>query len=134
MGTGVDVVDLRRFEAIVTRNPRLVQRLFTAEERELPVQSLAGRFAVREAVAKALHAPPGMIWRDCWVEKNHDGAPRLVTTGTVRQTAEKLGVNRWHISISHDGPVAVATAIAERLSPEEIEAARALERAAWEET
>ena len=132
MGTGVDIVDIHRFERVIRRSPRLVQRLFTDQEQQLPVSSLAGRFAVREAVAKVLHAPPGMVWRDCWVEKNRDGAPRLVTTGTVRATAERLGINRWHISITHDGGCAVATAVAERLTAEELAAARALEESTWD--
>jgi holo-[acyl-carrier protein] synthase len=131
MGTGVDVVDIARFEGILERTPRLRRRLFTEEEQELPVYSLAGRFAAREAVAKALHAPPGMIWHHCRIEKNRYGAPRLVVTGTVRETAEKLGINRWHISITHDGGTAVATAIAERLGEDDLAAAHALEEAAW---
>lgn len=131
MGTGVDVVDVDRFERILERTPRLRDRLFTEDEQALPVRSLAGRFAVREAVAKALHAPPGMIWRHCWVEKNRYGAPRLVVTGTIQDTAEHLGINRWHVSITHDGGVAVAHVIAERLSAEELTMARRLEEITW---
>lgn len=131
MGTGVDVVDVDRFARILERTPALRTRLFTDAEQDLPVRSLAGRFAVREAVAKAVHAPPGMIWRHCWVEKNRDGAPRLVVAGTVEETAARLGINRWHVSITHDGGVAVATVVAERLAPEELEAARALEESTW---
>lgn len=131
MGTGVDVVDIARFESILERTPRLRSRLFTEDEQGLPVYSLAGRFAVREAVAKALHAPPGMIWHHCLIEKNRYGAPQLVVTGTVRETADRLGINRWHVSITHDGGTAVATAIAERLGEDELAAVQALEEAAW---
>ncbi|WP_129360061.1 MULTISPECIES: holo-ACP synthase [Micrococcaceae] len=131
MGTGVDVVDIDRFAQILGRTPRLRERLFTEEERELPARSLAGRFAVREAVAKALHAPPGMIWRHCWIEKNRYGAPRLVVTGTIQETAERLGINRWHVSITHDGGVAMASVIAERLSGEELTVAQRLEEITW---
>lgn len=131
MGTGVDVVDIERFGRIIERTPRLLDRLFTPEEHDLPVHTLAGRFAVREAVAKTLHAPPGMIWKHCWVRKNAEGAPRLVVTGTVRETAQRLGINRWHLSITHDAGVAVATVIAEHLSPDELELARRWEESTW---
>ncbi|MDN5603840.1 holo-ACP synthase [Kocuria koreensis] len=131
MGTGVDVVDIDRFAEIIQRTPRLRDRLFTREEHDLPARSLAGRFAVREAVAKALHAPPGMIWRHCWVRKDRYGAPRLVVTGTIRETAEHLGINRWHVSITHDGGVAMASVIAERLNEEELLLAQRLEETTW---
>lgn len=132
MGTGVDVVDIERFTAILERTPRLGERLFLPQERSLPPRSLAGRFAVREAVAKAVHAPPGMVWQDCWLEKNADGAPRLVVSGTVAETAARLGINRWHVSITHDGGVAVATVVAENLSEEELARARAWEETVWQ--
>lgn len=131
MGTGVDVVDIERFTRIIERTPRLLDRLFTPAEHALPAHTLAGRFAVREAVAKALHAPPGMIWKHCWIEKNADGAPRLEVTGSVRETAERLGINRWHVSITHDAGVAVATVVAERLTDEELDAVRTFEETTW---
>ena len=63
VGIGVDVVDLARFSGVVDRTPGIIDRLFTkaeqtsAEGHQLPLISLAGRFAVKEAVAKALGAP-----------------------------------------------------------------------------
>ena len=60
IGVGIDVVDIARFGATLERTPQLLERLFTPAERELPLQSLAARFAAKEAVAKALGAPGGM--------------------------------------------------------------------------
>ena len=117
IGIGVDVVDIARFEAVVDRTPGIVDRLFTATEQtsaqghQLPLVSLAGRFAVKEAVAKALRAPAGMEFHDCQV--SNGGAPTLTITGTVEQVAQSLGVTHWHVSISHDGAVAIAYVIAE---------------------
>jgi len=117
IGIGVDVVDIARFEAVIARTPAIVDRLFTSAEQtsanghQLPVVSLAGRFAVKEAVAKALSAPAGMEFHDCQV--SNGGAPTLTITGTVEQVAESLGVTHWHVSLSHDGPVAIAYVIAE---------------------
>lgn len=119
VGIGVDVVDLVRFENVLERTPGIVDRLFTAAEQksaeghQLPVQSLAGRFAVKEAVAKALSAPAGLNFHDC--EVSNGGAPTLTISGSVLEVAEAAGVTNWHVSISHDGPVAIAYVIAERV-------------------
>jgi holo-[acyl-carrier protein] synthase len=117
VGIGVDVVDLARFESILERTPNIVDRLFTkteqhsAEGHRLATQSLAGRFAVKEAVAKALNAPAGLNFHDCQV--SNGGKPTLTITGSVQDVANQLGVTDWHVSISHDGPVAIAYVIAE---------------------
>ena len=119
VGIGVDVVDLARFSGVVERTPGIIDRLFTkaeqtsAEGHQLPLISLAGRFAVKEAVAKALGAPVGMEWHDC--EVSNGGAPTLTISGSVLEVAEAAGVTNWHVSISHDGPVAIAYVIAERV-------------------
>lgn len=117
VGIGVDVVDLARFAGVVERTPEILNRLFTraeqhsAEGHQLPMMSLAGRFAVKEAVAKALSAPAGMDWHDC--EVSNGGQPKLTVTNTVASVADALGVTDWHVSLSHDGPVAIAYVIAE---------------------
>jgi len=119
VGIGVDVVDLARFTNLVDRTPQIVDRLFTkaeqvsAEGHQLSVTSLAGRFAVKEAVAKALGAPAGMAWHDC--EVSNGGAPTISIRGTVADVAANLLITNWHVSISHDGPVAIAYVIAERV-------------------
>ncbi|WP_330445452.1 holo-ACP synthase [Kocuria rhizophila] len=113
VGTGVDIVDIARFERQLERTPRLRERLFVPHERELAPRSLAARFAVKEAAAKALLAPPGMIWQDCWVSNDEHGAPHLHTTGTVARQQRARGVDTWHVSISHDGGMAVAFVVAE---------------------
>ena len=113
VGTGVDIVDIARFERQLERTPRLRERLFVPHERELPLRSLAARFAVKEAAAKALQAPPGMVWQHCWITNDEHGAPRLHTTGTVAEQQRRRGVESWHVSISHDGGMAVAFVVAE---------------------
>ena len=76
-------------------------------------ESLAARFAAKEALAKALGAGGGMHWTDAEVITDDAGRPSLVVTGTVAARAESLGVTRWHVSLSHDGGIASATVIAE---------------------
>ncbi|WP_090930425.1 holo-ACP synthase [Nonomuraea jiangxiensis] len=113
LGIGVDVVDIARFEATLERTPRLRDRLFTEIEKPLPTRSLAARFAAKEAVAKALGAPPGLAHLEAEVRCDDLGKPELRVTGKVAEVAYGLGVKRWHISLSHDAGVAVAYVIAE---------------------
>ncbi|MGN6300074.1 MAG: holo-ACP synthase [Angustibacter sp.] len=67
VGVGIDVVDIERFGRTLEATPRLAERLFTPGERELPLASLAARFAAKEALAKALGAPVGLHWHDATV-------------------------------------------------------------------
>jgi holo-[acyl-carrier protein] synthase len=113
VGVGVDVVDIARFETSLQRTPDLRERLFTAEERDLPIESLAARFAAKEALAKALGGPGGLGWHDAEVVSDGRGRPTLVVRGTVAEAAGRVGVSTWHVSLSHDGGSAVAVVIAE---------------------
>jgi len=112
-GIGVDVVDVNRFLATLNRVPQLRERLFTPAERDLPPASLAARFAVKEAIAKALGSPGGMRWHDCEVRRNMHAPPDVEITGTVLAVAQSLGISTWHVSISHDGGIATAFVIGE---------------------
>jgi len=112
-GIGVDIADVDRFGAALERVPRLRERLFTPGERDLPLRSLAARFAAKEAVAKALGSPGGMNWQDCEVVLDNAGAPSLRVRGSVARVAAARGITVWHLSLSHDGPVAVAMVVAE---------------------
>lgn len=113
MGIGVDVVALGRFERLIERTPALLERLFCPDERGLHPRSLAVRFAAKEAVAKALGAPGDLRWQDCEVVTAPSGAPSIRATGTVAARAAALGVDRWHVSLSHDGDSGIAMVIAE---------------------
>lgn len=120
VGIGIDVVPVERFATAMTRTPSMAQKLFTSHERlhddggPRSAESLAGRFAVKEALAKALGAPGGMAWTDAEVTPETSGQPRLRVTGTVAARADSLGVTSWHVSLSHDGGMAAAVVIAEK--------------------
>ncbi|TQL03410.1 holo-ACP synthase [Cellulomonas sp. SLBN-39] len=114
VGVGIDVVDVARFVATLERAPGLRERLFTPAERDMPATSLAARFAAKEAIAKALGAPPGMSWQDATVRRVAGAQPVVEVTGTVRARADALGVDRFHLSISHDAGIASAMVVAER--------------------
>ncbi|HLS44255.1 MAG TPA: holo-ACP synthase [Ornithinicoccus sp.] len=113
IGVGIDVVDIARFGDSLERTPRLRDRLFTEDERELRLPSLAARFAAKEALAKALGAPVGLSWTDATVRSDELGRPFLEVWGSVLARAEDLGVAAFHLSLSHDAGIASAVVIAE---------------------
>jgi holo-[acyl-carrier protein] synthase len=113
VGVGIDVVDVARFEQTLERTPALRQRLFTDEERHLPINSLAASFAAKEALAKSLGAPAGLSWTDAWVRRDAAGRPHLHVQGTVADRVAELGVGSLHVSISHDAGIASAVVVAE---------------------
>lgn len=114
VGVGIDVVNLERFAGQLKRAPRLAERLFTEEEREgLSAVSLAARFAAKEAVAKALGAPGWLRWHDALVLGGRGEPPRLELRGTCLERAREIGASRWHLSMTHDAPVAQAIVILE---------------------
>jgi holo-[acyl-carrier protein] synthase len=119
VGVGIDVVPVARFAQALDRTPSLAARLFTDSELVTPsgsprsAESLAARFAAKEALAKALGGGGGMAWTDACVVTDAAGRPSLTVTGTVAERAERLGVSRWHVSLSHDGGIASATVLAE---------------------
>lgn len=114
VGVGIDVVQVERLARALQRTPRLAQRLFTdGERRQERIESLAARFAAKEAVAKALGAPGGLRWTDAEVVPDASGRPRLVVHGEVAREAAAQGITTWHLSLSHDGGVATAVVVAE---------------------
>ena len=88
-------------------------RLFTQAERDLPVESLAGRFAAKEALAKALGAPAGLSWQDFEIVNDARGAPSFVLHGSAPERLSTLGIVKVHLSISHDTTVATAFVVTE---------------------
>ncbi|HEX5202115.1 holo-ACP synthase [Paractinoplanes rhizophilus] len=119
VAVGIDVVLVDRFARALERTPLLGDRLFTDGERlsgsgsPRSAESLAARFAAKEAVAKALGAPAGLLWHDCEVVADPDGRPWLTVSGTVAAAAAERGIARWHLSLSHDGGIASAMVVAE---------------------
>jgi holo-[acyl-carrier protein] synthase len=113
VGIGVDLVSLTRFAEALERTPHLTQRLFTDAERGGSPESMAATFAAKEAVAKALGAPEGLDWLDVEVRRDPSGRPILAVTGTVAAAAAAQGIERWHVSLSHDAGMAVAMVVAE---------------------
>ena len=113
IGVGTDLVDVARFADSLERTPTLRDRLFTPAEAELPLESLAARYAAKEALAKALGAPGDLSWQDAEVVTDVSGWPSFELRGSVAARAEQQGVQRVHLSLSHDAGVAVAFVVLE---------------------
>lgn len=113
VGVGIDVVDVKRFMQTLERTPGLRDRVFTKTESTKPPASLAARFAAKEALAKALGAPAGMLWLDAEVITDDSGRPWLEISGSVATRAAELGVRSMHLSLSHDAGIASAVVVLE---------------------
>lgn len=119
IGVGVDIVDVERFAGVISRTPTFVPRIFTERESKhesggvRAAQSLAARFAAKEAVAKVLVSTHGLQWHHCEILTRDDGEPVLEISGTVAEAAMARGIVTWHLSLSHDGGHAIAFVVAE---------------------
>ncbi len=110
-GIGIDVVDINRFAQSIERTPLLAERIFTVSERLLPISSQAGRFAAKEALAKALDAGKGLSWQDSEFINLESGTPAFIFRGEIADLIDGAHV---HLSISHDAGIASAIVIVER--------------------
>ena len=109
-GVGIDVVDINRFKQSLEQTPDLEKKLFTKAERTKSIQSLAARFAAKEALIKALNAEKGISWHEAEVVNSEGGKPTFLFYGAV---AVLVGGADVHLSISHDAGMAAAIVIVE---------------------
>jgi holo-[acyl-carrier protein] synthase len=129
VGVGVDAVSVDRFRRILERRPRFAARCFTEGEQSDAgsstdrAQSLAARFAAKEAVMKALGSGLGAFaLTDVEVRRTGGtdatrNAPYLVLTGTAAELAGVHGAGRFHLSLTHTDDVAIAFVVAEQTGP-----------------
>jgi len=118
---GIDLVDCPRIEQMMQRHgERFLNRVFTvseqayAQKNKNTVEKLAGRFAAKEAILKLMGTGwRGKIaWTDIEVTNNKVGQPEVALSGEVKTIAEKLGIGRISISITHTANFAIASAVA----------------------
>jgi holo-[acyl-carrier protein] synthase len=121
-GIGLDMVEIDRMERVYALyGERFVRRICLPEEVEprgdrALVQHLAGLFAAKEAVLKALGTgwSAGLGFSQVEVVKQEHGAPGVRLHGNAAKRAALLGITQVHLSITHDGAYAAAVAIAEK--------------------
>lgn len=114
---GVDLIEVERMaEGVARHGMRFCDRFFTAREQEQcggRATSLAGRFAVKEAVAKALGTGIGDVgWKEIEIVNDERGRPVLALHGAAARLAAERGLGEWAISLSHTATHAVGVAMA----------------------
>jgi holo-[acyl-carrier-protein] synthase len=122
LGIGVDICNVDRLAELRRKyGPRFLDRVFTPVEQQRcgigPScdQRYAARFAAKEAVMKALGTGwnRGTTFADIEVATEDTGQPVVTITGGARQFADRLGVSRIHISLSHERDDAIAFVVLE---------------------
>jgi holo-[acyl-carrier protein] synthase len=120
VGMGLDLTEVARIASMVARwGERFTHRVFTEGERRYALARanaalhLAARFAAKEAVLKALSVPSGLSWHEIEVVGGGTEPPLLVLRGRALAAADKLGVARMHLSLTHTAEVAGAVVVAE---------------------
>lgn len=116
-GLGLDICSVERIQRILQgpRAQKFLERVYTDAERALcgaradSASAYAARFAAKEALVKALGAPPGIAWKDMEVVRE-SGAPRFVLTGVAREVMEARGLEAF-LALTHDAGVAAATVV-----------------------
>lgn len=117
LAVGVDILEVERMVHGIQRyGDRFCDRFFTEREQEQcngRAASLAGRFAVKEAVGKALGTGIGDVgWKEIEVINDQRGRPELVLHGQAAELAAQQGLTEWAISLSHTKTHAVGMAVA----------------------
>ena len=117
LATGVDLIEIARIEEVISRHGKhYLERIYTLAELEQcgkRAESLAGRFAAKEAAAKALGCGIGDVsWQEIEVLGDEQNAPVLTLHGIAGQKAKELGLQIWSVSISHSQSHSVAFVVA----------------------
>lgn len=117
VATGVDLIEIERVRAAIERHgERFLRRVFTDQELAAyggRVESLAGRFAAKEAVSKALGCGIGEVtWQEIEILRGERGEPQVVLHGAAALKARTLGLGAWSLSLSHSREFAVAFVVA----------------------
>lgn len=116
---GTDIVEIERIRQVVKRHPAFWDRVLTPQEKSYcqsqgnPVQSLAGRFAAKEAVLKCLGLGLFRLsWQDLEICSDSLGSPVVKLKASLDQVIAKKNIKEISLSISHCKSYAVAVAVA----------------------
>lgn len=113
LGIGTDICSIERLTTALDQTPNLRTRLFHESELDLALESLAGRFAAKEALAKAVGDPRLLVWNEIAVVNDDLGKPSFEFFGGTAKNIESFGVETSWLSISHDAKVAIAMVVLE---------------------
>lgn len=120
-GIGLDIVQIDRIESALIRTDGFAARILNDREQQefrvskQPARFLAKRFAVKEAVSKALGTGigRGVSFQDIELMKRETGQPYIELSGGAQEVSDKLGISDWFISYSDEQSYVVAQAVGE---------------------
>lgn len=120
IGIGTDIIEIQRIERVIGKTPKFYETIFTDVEKQYyiskgkKVEHLAGAFATKEAVSKAL-GTGFRTFSASDIEVVHDelGKPEVKLYKEAKKLSEKLGVKSIHLTISHCQTYAVAYVVIE---------------------
>lgn len=122
VGSGIDLTEIARIQHSVERfGERFLNKVYTAGEqayclrKRKSAESLAARFAAKEAAAKALGTgiSHGVTWQEIEVVREPSGRPSLAFHGRARELASRLGVINAALSLTHTADLAMASVVLE---------------------
>jgi holo-[acyl-carrier protein] synthase len=116
LATGVDLIEIARIAEVTSRHgTHYLERIYTPAELDQcgkRAESLAGRWASKEAAAKALGCGIGEVsWKEIEILGDEQNAPVLTLHGAAKLKAEELGLTQWSVSISHSQSHSVAVVV-----------------------
>ncbi|MBP2027975.1 holo-[acyl-carrier protein] synthase [Acetoanaerobium pronyense] len=120
IGIGTDIIEINRIEKAISKNSRFLEKLFTDDEllyfksKKFKTETVAGSFAAKEAIAKALGTGFSKItMKDIAISRNGKGKPEITLYGNAKILANEMNTQNINITISHCKEYAVAFAIIE---------------------
>ena len=122
IGVGIDIIEVTRLNKAIERyGSKFLTRVFTDDEIEYCKikkhcnEHYAARFAAKEAFVKALGTgiAKGIRWKDIEIGNNKAGKPEIFLDGIAKEIADKSGVKKTHISMTHNKGSAIAFVILE---------------------
>jgi len=121
IAVGIDIIEVSRIRKVFEKHgERFLQRVYT--EREVwqcrgKATRLAGRFAAKEAISKALGTGlHGVAWREMEIVQLRSGRPTVTLHGNAKQRAELLGLSAFDVSIADLAEFSIAVAVAVQTS------------------
>ncbi|EPY2281908.1 holo-ACP synthase [Clostridium sporogenes] len=120
-GIGTDITEIRRIQKAITRNKNFTNKLFTKDEMDLwekknfKIEFIAGRFAAKEAISKALGTGiRDFSFKDIEIINNELGKPQVILKPKAEDIITKISKSyKIHLSISHEKEYAIAYALLE---------------------
>lgn len=118
-GIGTDIIEIHRIENAIKKRGSFINRMFTEEEEKLfksknyKTETIAGNFAAKEAVAKALGTGIIFSWKDIEILRDENGKPYVNLKGAAKQIFDEKKCTNIQISISHNKKHAIANCMIE---------------------